>query len=235
MVLAATFWFSASARADNKYLEVPPPAEARASRAYNYANLSNSQAQAELEARAIPYEPATPPLPGVRLPIRLSGPLHGVDIHSALPPEQRKQSPFEILDARLALALDDFCRILAAHDVVELVHFTMYRPPTVTPKHVAEPQTRHPGGLAIDLGGLRKRNGQWLAVGPHWSAALGARTCGAGARRLKNPKGRELMSIVCEANDQRIFHYMLTPHFDAPHADHLHLEIKPGVEWFLVN
>ena len=236
LVAAATMLcLSPAARADNKYLEVPPKSEVHASRAYRYANLSDAEAQAELDARAIPYEPATPPLPGVRLPIRLTGPLQGVTIHSALPAEQRKDSPFEILDARLALVLDDFCLILAQHDVVELVHFTMYRPPTKTPKDRNGPQTRHPGGLAIDLGAVRKRNGQWLAVGPHWPPQLGAQTCGPGARKLRSPKGRELVSIVCEAADQRIFHYMLTPHFDAPHADHLHLEIKPGVEWFLVN
>jgi hypothetical protein len=27
----------------------------------------------------------------------------------------------------------------------------------------------------------------------------------------------------------------LTPHFDQAHADHLHMEIKPGVKWFLIN
>jgi hypothetical protein len=171
----------------------------------------------------------------VRLPIKLTGPLHGVTIRSVLPPAQRKDSPFEILDARLALALDDFCEILAQHGVVEVVHFTMYRPPTKTPTPRNAPQTRHPGGLAIDVGGLRKRNGDWLAVGPHWPALVGAKTCGKGGRKLTTPKGRELLSIVCEAHDQRIFHYALTPHFDAPHADHLHLEIKPEVEWFLYN
>ena len=43
------------------------------------------------------------------------------------------------------------------------------------------------------------------------------------------------MSIVCEAADARIFTYMLSPHFDKAHSDHLHLEIKPQVKWFLVN
>jgi len=223
------------ASADNKYLEIPPQTEARASRAFLYANLTDEQARAAIEARGIRYERATPPLPGVRFPIRLRGPLHGVTIRSVLPEQERKDSPFEILDARLALALDDFCRILAAHDIVEVVHFTMYRPPTKTPKDRNGPQTRHPGGLAIDVGALRKRNGQWLAVGPHWPTALQSKTCGAGARKLDGRKGRELMSIVCEASDQRIFHYMLTPHFDQAHADHLHLEIKPKVLWFLVN
>ena len=233
--LAAAMLVVNPASAGNKYLEIPPQEEARASRAYRYANLTNEQAKAAVEARGIRYERATPPLPGVRFPIRLKGPLHGVTIRSVLPEEERQDSPFEILDARLALALDDFCRILAAHDIVEVIHFTMYRPPTKTPQDRNGPQTRHPGGLAIDVGALRKRNGEWLAVGPHWPTSLRSKTCGAGARKLSSRKGRELMSIVCEASDQRIFHYMLTPHFDEPHGDHLHLEIKPKVVWFLVN
>lgn len=235
LAVAGALAIAGSALADNKFLEIPSQDEARATRAFHYANLTDEEAQAELEARGIRYERAKPPLPGVRFPIRLDGPMHGVTIRSVLPPEERKDSPFEILDARLALALDDFCRILAAHDVVEVVHFTMYRPPTKTPQDRNGPQTRHPGGLAIDVGALRKRSGEWLAVGPHWPASLGSKTCGAGARKLDGRKGRELMSIVCEASDQRIFHYMLTPHFDEHHADHLHLEIKPKVLWFLVN
>ena len=37
--------------------------------------MTNDQAYAELGARRIPFEAATPPLPGVRAPIRLRGPL----------------------------------------------------------------------------------------------------------------------------------------------------------------
>lgn len=142
---------------------------------------------------------------------------------------------FEILDGRLALTLDDFSRILAAHDVVELVHFTMYRPPTETPRDPRAPQVRHPGGLSIDLGAIKLADGEWLSVGVHWAAYLGARTCGAKARRLDNRKARELRSILCEAADQRLFHYALTPHYDDPHADHLHLEIRPDTHTFLVH
>ena len=226
--------FAGSARADNKYLEIPPKKEALASRAYRYANLSNAAAYAELDRRKIKYVRAKAPLPGVRAPIRLTGKIRGILIRSALPEDERKDSYFEILDARLALALDDLARILAHHDIVELVHFTMYRPAAkaVDPN---KPQTRHPGGMAIDVGSLKKRDGRWLSVGSHWPARVGAKTCGKGARSIKNKRGRELRSILCEAADQRIFHYMLTPHFDAAHADHWHLEIKPEVKWFLVN
>ena len=226
---------AAPAAASNKYLEIPATTDVEGSPAHHYANLKNSEAFAELGRRGIRYEAATPPQPGVRAPIRLVGPLNGVLIHSSLPPEQRATTPFEILDARLALALDDFTALLARHGIVEIVHFTMYRPAGARTDDPNAPQSRHPGGMAIDVGGLKKANGQWLAVGPHWPAAVGAQTCGRGARSLKSRSARELVSIVCEAADLRIFHYMLTPHFDPAHADHLHLEIKPAVKWFLVN
>ncbi len=219
----------------NPYLVIPPPEEAMSSRAYHYANLSDEEALLELEERGIRYVHAKPPMPGVRLPIKLAGPLNGVTIRSTLPPERRKDTFFDIMDARLALALDDFTRILYQHDVVELVHFTIYRPAPERVEDPNAPQTRHPGGMAIDVGALRKRDGSWLSVGPHWPGAIGKKTCGRGGRRLEGDRGRELLSIVCEASDLRIFHYMLTPHFDEPHADHLHLEIKAGVKWFLVN
>jgi hypothetical protein len=226
---------AAIAHASNKHLEVPADAEATAAAAYRYANATDAQVLAELAARRIPHERINPPPAGVRLPLRLTGPLSGVNVHSTLPPEQRQKSPFEIMDARLALALDDLCRILAQHEIVELVHFTIYRPPGGESDGSGAAQTRHPGGMAIDVGALRKKTGQWLTVKKHWSPAIGAKTCGPGARKLEQEPGRELVSLVCEAADRRVFHYMLTPHFNAAHADHLHLEIKPGVKWFLVN
>ncbi len=234
LALVGSLW-APTVAASNKYLELPPLAEVARSPAHHYANLTNEEALAELKARGVPFAPLTTAQPGVRLPGRLTGRLHGVWIHSVLPEEQRATTPFEILDGRLALALDDFSKILARHDVVEVVHFTMYRPARTTPDDKNAPQFRHPGGLAIDVGAMKKRSGHWLAVGPHWPSLIGGKTCGAGARSLLARRGRELMSIVCEASDQRIFTYTLTPHFNQAHADHLHMEIKPGVKWFLVN
>jgi hypothetical protein len=228
----------------NPFLEVPAETEARGSAAYRYANLENEPAYAELDRRGVRYRRLTEPVTGVRAPIRLLGPLRGVTIRSVLPEPERQGSAYEILDARLALALHDFCLILSHHDVVEVVHFTMYRPPhrpapQRRSQNVAaeadQPQTRHPGGLAIDLGAMRKADGTWLSVGPHWEGSIGAKTCGPGARKLVPRRARELRSILCEANDQRLFHYMLSPHFDEAHDDHFHLEIKPGVRWFLAN
>ncbi len=235
LILLLGLSLSGLASASNPFLEVPPEQQAIASPAYRYANMDDGQAFTELDRRGISYRRVPEAVPGVRAPIRLSGPLRGVHIHSVLSEERRATTLYEILDARLALALFDLCAILSHHDVVEVVHFTMYRSPRRHPEDASPPQTRHPGGLAIDLGAMRKSNGDWLSVGPHWEGSIGAKTCGAGARKLLPRRARELRSVLCEANDQRLFHYMLSPHFDAAHDDHFHLEIKPGVKWFIAN
>lgn len=353
----------APARADaaSPYLTVPAPEVAEATPAYRYANMSDAEAFAELDRRAIIYS-RLGPVHGVRAPVRLTGRLHGVWFHSSLSAEERQTSPFEILDARLALTLDDFAAILERHDIDEVVHFTMYRPDVgggdgvhdhdeqegprlakekessrgvgqrrrpaadedakgskrgggggsgkakpakgevpelskgtplktrgdkarggklkgsppktrapakgskadkadrdksgkretakgsrartmarlaeMTPRQKttpATPGTRHPAGLAIDVGGLRKKDGRWISVGYHFQGKIGEKTCGAGARIPESPEARELRSIVCEASDMGVFTYTLTPNYNLAHADHLHMEIKPGVRWFLYH
>jgi hypothetical protein len=200
----------------------------------------------------------------VRAPIRLTGRLHGVYLHSSLPAEKRMASPFELLDARLGLALDDFCALLERHDIDEVVHFTMYRPnvakpepgvarrpakksskppppqATTSPKasmrqHGTPPGTRHPAGLAIDVALLHRKDGRWLSVQHDFHGHIGAKTCGEGAPSPENPDARELRALVCESSDLGLFTYVLTPDYNAAHADHLHMEIKPGVRWFLYH
>jgi len=383
------------AEASSPFLIVPDPAIVETTAAYRYANMTNEEAIAELNRRGLPYV-TVDPVSGVRTPIRLTGRLHGVLIHSALPPEQRDSSPFEILDARLALALDDFTAILERHDIDEIVHFTMYRPnaprdidppkresalpkpiaattkpgattapvePRVTtwdkpvlkkiaarsepikhratengrsgktlkpvakvphpekqvvrprdtekpferapakpkekptkrssraslgkaelgPKSAATsvdkgekqkapgetvektepgkpvevvaapvsknvetptprinpawapPGTRHPAGLAIDVGKLRKKDGTWISVASHFHGKIGDKVCGDSAPTVDPAAARELRALVCEALGSHVFTYVLTPNYNAAHADHFHMEIKPGVKWFLVH
>ncbi len=438
--LAACLTVAGPARATSPYLEVPEPAAAMQTPAYRYANMTDDEAYAELDRRSILYS-RVGSVSGVRAPIRLTGRLHGVLIRSALPPEERASSVFEICDARLALALDDFAAILERHDVEEVVHYTMYRPnvpqsdavangggtakgsvskgsiansskasstsaksasvvgsgasrdknspdeaspddgasagaalesrvgrpskrrafldekgtkgskthsgalrgpnrsgesrhkelgselepletladelePTLTAAgaHVeggeydadraktipqtslakapttsplvakapvpkrwgakpattkttkpgmtkgasfgaskngqkpaaafddeqlhgkwAPPGTRHPAGLAIDVGSLKKKNGKILSVASGFEGKLGDRTCGPGAPVPESEDARELRSIVCEAHDAGVFTYTLTPNYNVAHRDHFHMEIKPGVLWFLYH
>ena len=367
-IAAITAGLPAPARAFSPYLVVPDPAEAEASPAYRYANMSNAEAFEELDRRKILYTKLDA-TPGVRAPVRLTGRLHGVYIHSSLPPEERVRTPFEILDARLALTLDDFAAILERHDIDEVIHYTMYRPnvgapsqerhrvdeepqarpasvrprsssvaarapsglpivkappvkgarpsqppslgakgtldatkraepapvslkqkpgePTPKPELMvtakktssrplaapavsaapaakatlapfakrppstvarrdqqlsglhqttpAPPGTRHPAGLAIDVALLHKKEGRWISVARQFQGHIGDKTCGDGAYAPEAPDARELRALVCEASDLGVFTYVLTPDYNAAHADHFHMEIKPGVRWFLYH
>jgi len=254
-----------AAQAFSPYLVLPTPAVAEASPAYRYANMTDAEALTELDRRSVLYS-RIDSAPGVRAPIRLTGRLHGVYVHASLPPEKRAASPFEILDARLALALDDFCALLERHDIDEVVHFTMYRPNVAAPSHgllrgpakksgkptppraTTSPKaparqhtapaplgTRHPAGLAIDVGLLHRRDGRWLSVQHDFQGHIGAKTCGEGAPSPENPDAHELRALVCESSDLGLFTYVLTPDYNAAHADHFHMEIKPGVRWFLYH
>ena len=392
-LLAAVITPAQPASATSPYLVIPPKAEAEASASYRYAHMTQAQALAELDRRKVPYR-RLKRVAGVRTPVRLTGPLHGVSIHGALPEAQRETSVFEVVDARFLLALDDFARLLARHDIVEVVHFTMYRPNGPKPgspeeklyrerlrkqeekargdvgrssaKHDAgkrpakragskragtksaaskragskragskragskragskraaapkgrakvrtprkangkpprkgtrskgaapkrgqadrkqsalmvelaqrkakgsapgakaaakpgrrraarrqgkrrpeplrkklwsPPGTRHPAGLAIDVGILVKRDGRRLGVAHHFRGHIGAQTCGANVVAPPAAEARELRSIVCEARDLGIFTYVLTPNYDRAHVDHFHMEIRAGVRWYLYH
>lgn len=259
------------ADAFSPFLVVPEPAVAEASPAYRYANMTDAEAFSELDRRHVGYAKLDP-VSGVKAPVRLTARLHGVLVHSTLPESQRAQSPFEILDARLALALDDFCALLERHDIDEVVHFTMYRPQAAGPapasppakakraapkartsvgKRVAKrdvaaaavstttswapPGTRHPAGLAVDVAMVKKRDGRWISVQRDFHGRIGQKTCGADVPVPAHPDARELRALVCQSQELGLFTYVLTPDYNAAHADHFHMEIKPGVRWFLYH
>ena len=278
-----------AARASDRFLVAPAGDVVERSPAYRYANMGVADALAQLDRRKILYQQVDP-IGRVRTPIRLTGRLRGVHIHSALPEADRPTTPFELCDVRLALVLDDFSALLARHDIVEVVHYTMYRP-SVGPRAMGEavsgvalpagqrsakrgsnkssargkkkpngrgatPRSRgkarpaspppagtgrgpivsrHPDGLAIDVGAFIKRDGTVLSVASHFRGTIGAPTCGPGVAVPQDEHARELRNIVCESFDRKLFTYVLTPNFDAPHQDHFHMEIKPGVRWFLYH
>lgn len=209
------------------------PADATAAPAHRYASLSQVDCEAELVRRGIGFgrEPAR----GVLAPVRLTGPLQGVLFRTDLADAARATSPWELADCRLVLALDDFAAILKQHDIVEVRHYSMYRPP---PKSwpVDRRGTRHDGGLALDAARFIGKDGSVLDVDKHFGGAIGARTCGAGAApRPATPEAVKLRAILCEAVDRRLFNVVLTPNYNRPHKNHFHLEVTEGVAWFLVH
>jgi len=204
--------------------------------AFRYAALSAPACKAELTKRSVPFRDAGGPAPGVLAPIRLSGPVNGVAYHTALPEAERAKSPWEVFDCRLVLSLFDFGNLLRAHDIDDAVMFSAWRPP---PKkwRAGKIADRHPGGLAIDIQKLHQKDGTWLVVEDDYHGHIGSETCGENQVAPDPPSegAKVLRALVCEAVDARIFQVVLTPNYNQAHFNHVHLEVKAGVKWFLVR
>jgi hypothetical protein len=211
------------------------PADAQESAAYRYGNLSAEACLDELSQRGILFH-KEPSAPGVLAPVRLLGPVGGVSYRTDFPDARRPTVPWEVFDCRLVLALAEFGRILAAHDVNEVRMFCAWRPPPKTWPDGKVGQA-HPGGLAADLRLFRKSTGEALDVEADFHGRIGAEPCGPLAEKPspETPAASELRSIYCAAAEGRLFHVQLSPNFDEPHRNHFHVEVRPDVRWFIVR
>ncbi len=250
------------ASASDPFLQPLSGEEIEAAPAQKYAKLSRDEAVAALKERgAIFDEIPAASAPGVLAPVRLTSRLGGVFFHDQERESARVRSPFEILDARLALVLVDFAEILQKHGIDEVVHMSMYRPgvrartpskkgapglrpaaraaaPAKAPADLpseGQSTSRHPAGLAIDVGALVKKSGDRLVVARQFGGRIGSQTCGDKAPAPAVTEARELRSIVCEAAAARLFTFVLTPNYNAAHRDHFHMEIKAGAPWMLIH
>jgi hypothetical protein len=195
--------------------------------ASRYAKLDRVSCEGELSRRQIAWV-RVDEARGVVAPVRLAGPLSGVKFRSNLPESKARTSPYDIYDCRLVLALDDFARILAQHEIVEVVHLSVYRP--VSPKVALKGAgRRHSGALAIDAAIFKTKDGRALSVEKDFHGRIGARPCPA------PESASELRKIACAANQARLFNVLLTPDFNWPHRNHFHLEVTANVSWTLVR
>jgi hypothetical protein len=201
--------------------------------AVRYSNLSDVACLGELAARGVGFE-ALPPVRGVRTPIRFQGELRGVRFVARVPPEARGRTTEEIVDCRLALALDDLAGIARAHGVTAIHYFSAFRPKLESTSERGA--ARHGGALAFDLERVDRPmdRGGPLDVRADWTAVRDEAPCPPASRRAGPGRERDLRALFCAIDDARLFNVMLTPNYDADHGNHLHLEVRRGVRWRLV-
>ena len=201
--------------------------------AWKYGQLTRAECEAEIKTRNLPF--TFEETPGVLAGGRLTGPIRGVTFRTRESAEKRATSPWEVLDCRLALALDDFAGVLVAHDIVEVRHYSMHREvPKSWPADKVGSQ--HFGGMAIDAAIFTTSTGTKMDVNDDWFGRIGAKTCGPDARpRRKTEKSVALREILCETAAKRIFNVILTPNHNRAHRNHFHLDLTPGAKWFVVD
>jgi hypothetical protein len=201
--------------------------------AVRIGKLSSAECLAELDRLGVPYR-REPAHLGIATPIRLTGPVGGVLYRGQ--GRDPDATPFTLLDCRMAVALVELSAILRHHDVVEAHHYSMHRP-----NHRGRPansggRTGHRGGMAIDLAHLKLTNGTMISVLKHFKGRRRAAVCGPKAAPAATPEARMLRDIVCQADERKLFHVLLTPNHDYAHRNHFHMEVRPdGVKWFLLH
>ncbi|MBX3185073.1 MAG: extensin family protein [Polyangiaceae bacterium] len=203
----------------------PPPG---AEPALRYAALSGPDCLAEAARRGLPIEqvPARASLSAVQTPVRLTGPLGDVLVVMNGSQRPGAMGDYDILDCRLALAVSDLARLLAARGVTTIHHASLLRQGAVV-RSTGKP-SQHAMGLAIDVARLSMRDGSQVVVKRDFPADIGAPVCVP----REDPAQRWLRGVVCEAHQARLFNLILTPNFNADHHDHLHLDLAPGKAWF---
>jgi hypothetical protein len=208
------------------------PTDPTAMPAYRYSHMSRDECESELTARKISFTRET--APGVFAPVRLGGPIRGVTFRTGQPAKARESSKWELADCRLVLALDDFAEILKGYGIVEVRHYSMYRPPGKSwPEGKVAKQ--HNGGVAIDAGRFIDGDGKVLDVDKDFHGAIDAKTCGDGAGPVPaTPEANKLRSILCDAVEHHLFNVVLTPNYNKAHHNHFHLEVN-GAKWQLVH
>lgn len=205
------------------------PEHPQALPAFRYATLSDDECLAEARGRDLPFAPG-PKVPTISAPVRLNGPMHGVSFEHWNERVRATLKDGPVMDCRLLLALDDTARVAAARGIVNIGWNSAYR------GRWAKPGQRHPSGVAIDVNTLRRRDGSVLSVKEHFrGAGIGSRTCGLGAPPPPTEHAAELRGFVCDLHALGLFKLILTPHYDAAHADHFHLEVRRRTRWRLTQ
>lgn len=189
--------------------------------AVRFSNLSDPACRAELARRSRSIQRVRRKISGIATPVQLVGGFGTVKFQTA-----PTQSPFGLLDCRLALVLEAFAQLLEPYGVVSVRVDNLYRPRARLPG--SRKKSQHAYGLAADITELTLRDGQVLNVLKDWQGTLGAPVCDAEPQDTLPKSAILLRDIVCSTARAGIFHHMLTPNFNRAHANHFHFDIRRG-------
>lgn len=202
------------------------------------ADLDRASCEQILRSRNVAFERAEEDdAPGVEQAIRLGGPIAGVTVRHRSEgrgsrSRQRRIRRLSILDCRVAVAVLAWAPTLRGAGVRSLEHYSIYRPGA----RVAGSgrPSGHASGLALDLGEIVLDDDRHIVVEEAWAdRRRGVAPCPA--REGDDEDQRLLRDLVCSAVDADLFQVVLTPHHDEAHENHVHLELRPGVTWSMVE
>ena len=202
------------------------------------AELSAAQCRAQLRRLHIPHERSTDERARrvVEVPVVPTGPVGGIELEF-----EGRRALHRVMDCRLLLAIHAWAPLLRAAGVNRLRHLSAFRPGSVV-RSTGRP-SGHSRGLAFDPRFFEREGADPLDVLEDWQPrGRGEPPCGPEPEEgeewapLPPPaegeeSGAILRALVCEAVRRELFQVVVTPHHDDAHANHVHVEVVPGVDW----
>lgn len=166
---------------------------------------------------------------GVQTPLELGAALGGVTIRSH---GRGAAASLSIADCRLLSALLTWMPELTRIGVVGIEHMSIYR--SGARVSGSGRPSGHSHALAIDLSHLIFADGTTFEVETDWETRdRGADVCAE--RPTESARMRSVRAAVCAASRSGLFQVVLTPHADAAHGNHVHLEVRPDVSWTILR
>jgi hypothetical protein len=192
------------------------------------ASLPARECQRILRSQRVAFEQVpNDAAPLVQSPVYLLAPLKGVKFSAA-----EGMSEHELVDCRLAVALLAWAPSLARAGVIEVEHYSTYRPGARV--RGTGKTSGHARALAIDAARFRFRDGRVLDIDEDWyDRTRGSDPCAG--RHRETPTSKQLRDVVCTAVSSDLFQVVITPHHDRDHQNHVHLELVPDVDWSFIH
>ena len=213
---------SAEANAKQVAVSRPSPVRKKKSAKGNAIGGAEGACHAALRRAGVAFQPvAKPKARGVQWPVVLDGTVAGIKVQG----NRKKNAPTNYLDCRLARALIAWAPALRRAGVTGLQHYSMYRKGARIAG--SGKVSSHARGMSIDVARLYYKDGSSFSILDDWGDRdKGEAPCTARPRDSR--RAQQVRALVCAASNKKIFQTVITPHYNAAHDNHLHLEIAPN-------
>ncbi|MDH5387180.1 MAG: ankyrin repeat domain-containing protein [Gammaproteobacteria bacterium] len=157
----------------------------------------------------------------VKYPVQVLSPIAG--IHYKHVAGSKKHS---VMDCRLVVAMAGIGPVLKEFGISNIYHMRAH-------SHGARVGGKgrtsgHHYALALDIARLVTADGEVMEIKKDWGdRRKNVDPCLEGED--DSDKQTSLRKITCKIAEQGIFHWILTPHYNKAHHDHLHIEIRENV------
>ncbi len=202
------------------------------------AELEPARCRAVLRELDIPFDRSTDERARgiVPAPVVPTGPVNGIALEF-----EGRRALHRVMDCRLLVAIHAWAPILRAAGVTRIRHLSAFRPGARV-RSTGE-ASGHSKGLAFDPRFFEREGAEPIDVLEDWQPRdRGAPPCGEQPEDgeewppLPPPaegeeNGAILRGMVCEAIRRDLFQVVVTPHHNDAHANHVHVEVVPGVDW----